>query len=89
MNISIALPVMAPQPTGHPASLPPDPAVQKSDSKVMPAGAGAASDESRARDFASRQDRQTAPPTAIQRKIMEILEQQALEMAEREDGAAE
>lgn len=84
MKLSIALPAMAPQPTGHPASLPPDPVAPASDRKIMPTGAGSGSDEARARDFASRSDDQSAPPSAIQRKIMEILEQQAQDLAERE-----
>lgn len=80
MKISIALPAMAPQPTGHPASLPPDPPKPTGVRQVTPAAAGARSDETRSREYTSQKDQKAAPPSAIQIKIMEILEQQAEEM---------
>ena len=86
MQVSIALPAMAPQPTGHPASLPPDPAKPTIAEQVTPTSGGDSSDETGSREFASQQDQQTAPPSAIQLKIMEILEQQAKELDQSTEG---
>lgn len=82
MNISIALPAMAPQTTGHPASLPAEPVGPESTQKVPPASEDAASGETGQRQAGSGAQQETAPPSAMQRKIMEILEQQAQELDE-------
>ncbi|MEY8830490.1 hypothetical protein AB9K34_19125 [Sedimentitalea sp. XS_ASV28] len=82
MNISIALPAMAPQTTGHPASLPADPVEAGNTQKVTPASEGAASGETGQRQTGSDEQQETAPPSAMQIKIMEILEMQAREMDE-------
>lgn len=87
MKISIALPAMAPQPTGHPASLPPDPVKPTGTRHVPPATAGTGSSDSRPREYASQQDQRSAPPSVIQIKIMELLEEQAEELKQMaEDG---
>ena len=77
MNISYGVPVMAPQTTGHPAGLPADPSASPNAARVAPveeksdsAGAG----------LRKQDDEQSAPPSAIQRKIMELLERQAKEL---------
>lgn len=80
MNISIALPAMAPQPTGHPASLPAEPRPADSTQTVTPASEGEASGQTGQRQAGDGEQQETAPPSAIQIKIMEILEQQAREL---------
>ncbi|MDK3074423.1 hypothetical protein QO034_15085 [Sedimentitalea sp. JM2-8] len=89
MNFPIALPALAPQPTGHPASLPPTPPEPASDQKIAQPAAGSGSAETHQRDHAAQKEQKTAPPSAIQIKIMEILEQQAKEMAENAESASE
>ncbi len=85
MNISIALPAMAPQPTGHPASLPEDPAGPDVTQKVAEAQTSADSQGAQTGTQSNTGEKQSAPPSAMQLKIMQILEQQAKEM----DRAAE
>ncbi|MEP3330298.1 hypothetical protein [Sedimentitalea sp.] len=80
MNISIALPAMAPQSTGHPASLPPDPVQPDTAQTVTPASDGAASGHTGQRQAGNGDQQETAPPSAIQIKIMEMLDQQAREL---------
>lgn len=77
MNISVALPALAPQPTGHPASLPADPAVRAPERSVNPASGTAGSG---AHDTAQNSEQSAAPPSAIQIKITEMLRQQAEEL---------
>lgn len=89
MNIPMALPALAPQPTGHPASLPPAPPEPASDRKVTQPAAGSGSAETHQRDHAAPKEQKTAPPSAIQIKIMEMLEQQAREMAENAGSTPE
>ena len=84
MNISIALPVLAPQPTGHPASLPPDPTTSTSTQQIQPPNQGAASSDANPRRHGEEEGHNSAPPSAIQIKIMEILEQQAEELKKAE-----
>lgn len=80
MNISIALPAMAPQSTGHSASLPPDPVQPDIAKTVTPASNGAASGQTGKRQTGNGDQQETAPPSAIQIKIMEMLDQQAREL---------
>ncbi|MBL3702844.1 hypothetical protein GI582_09090 [Sulfitobacter sp. BDSS02] len=77
MQISYGVPIVAPQITGHPAGLPADAPPPDSDKKVTEASAKSESDSASSRDTSSEE---STPPTAMQRKIMEILEQQAEEL---------
>lgn len=73
MNLfSLGLPLAAPQTTGHSASLPADPPLAKPDSRVAAVSKDSASIDMRA----GQDNRQPAPPSAMQRKITEILERQ-------------
>ncbi|TMV15053.1 hypothetical protein [Arenibacterium halophilum] len=81
MQISYGVPIVAPSVTGHPAALPPEPEVTTPDSRVAPV-AGGASAQGAQTQTQSQSDDQTAPPSAMQRKIMEILERQAKEIEE-------
>lgn len=74
MNVHYGVSIHAPQTTGHPAALPADPPAQASDQVVTEVAENAGADETAGRN---NQDATDAPPTAIQRKIMELLEQQA------------
>ena len=76
MNINFSASVGAPQPTGHPSSLPaerpaPDPA-----QKVQPAKESESSSQAQTRSH----DDGSAPPTVIQQKIRDMLEKQAKEL---------
>jgi hypothetical protein len=82
MNFSIALPAMVPQSTGHPASLPANPAMPDSTRKVTPTRDSDMSVRTDSRQAGSRDPQESAPPSAMQIKIMEILEQQARELEE-------
>lgn len=77
MTISLGPPALAPLTTGHPASLPPDRQPPAPENTIAPTtestdmsgpGNNPASDDA------------AAPPTALQRKIMEILERQAQDL---------
>ena len=73
MNMfSFGLPLAAPHTTGHSASLPADPPLAKPDSRVAAVPKDSASIDMRA----GQDNRQPAPPSAMQRKITEILERQ-------------
>lgn len=74
MNVTMGLPVMAPQTTGHPAGLPADPPAAQGDQKLSPVDQKGDSSGAQMRQD---KDDQSAPPSAIQRKIMELLERQA------------
>lgn len=80
MNISIALSAMAPQTTGHPASLPAEPSRQASTQTVTPASEGESSGQTGQRQAGDGAQQETAPPSAMQLKIMEMLDQQAREL---------
>ncbi|SFT60053.1 hypothetical protein [Sedimentitalea nanhaiensis] len=80
MNIPIALPVMAPQPTGHPASLPPDRAKASTAQHVDPPAESEASRDYQSGQQGTDDGLKTAPPSVMQIKIMEILDQQAREL---------
>ncbi|MDU9002505.1 hypothetical protein [Sedimentitalea todarodis] len=80
MNISIALPALAPQPTGHPASLPAEPKRPDSTQMVTPASEGETSAQTGQRRTGDGEQQEAAPPSAIQIKIMEMLDQQAREL---------
>lgn len=86
MNVTMTLPALAPQPTGHPASLPAAPPEPSRTQQVRPPSAGNASADTQPRNHGSEDGRNTAPPSAIQIKIMEILEQQARELKLAEPG---
>ncbi|MBK0329121.1 hypothetical protein I5535_17735 [Rhodobacteraceae bacterium F11138] len=86
MNISIALPAMAPQPTGHPASLPPEPEKASTGQQVTPPSESETSREFQSGQRDTKDEANTAPPSVMQIKIMEILEQQATELESQEDG---
>lgn len=88
MQIPMALPILAPQPTGHPASLPPAPDKPSVTQKVAPSSRGDASRDAQSRHAGSDDGQKTAPPSAIQLKIMEILEQQAKELAREAERVA-
>lgn len=75
MNISIALPAMAPQTTGHPASLPPDPARPDSTQTVTPASESETPGQTGHRQAGEQQN--SAPPSLMQIRIMELLAEQA------------
>ncbi len=90
MKISITLPAMAPQPTGHPASLPPDPPKPSPAQQVEPPGEGAASGDSDSGHRTAEDEPKSVPPSIMQIKITEILEQQAEERDQPpETGRAE
>ena len=77
MIISFGTAALAPLATGHPAALPPDKPQPAPDLRVAPAAGSADTAET----GAERQGGETsAPPTAIQRKITEMLEQQAKDL---------
>ncbi len=80
MYVTMGLPSMAPQTTGHPAGLPAEPPAAQGDQEVTPV-----SEKSDTADAQLRQDTsdQSAPPSAIQRKIMELLERQATEEGDK------
>ena len=84
MKVSFGLPWMAPQTTGHPNALPPDPPVTRSDKKVAAAAgqSGTAGTARRDREEAS------APPSAMQRKITELLESQAKNITTPDSAAS-
>ena len=75
MHITYGVPMMAPQTTGHPAALPADAQTAASTQQVTPPAAGGNTSDAQNRDHP--QDQNTAPPSAMQIKIMELLEQQA------------
>lgn len=77
MNVTMGLPVMAPQTTGHPAGLPADPPAAQGGQKLTPVGEKG---DSAGAQLRQDTDDQSAPPSAIQRKIMELLERQAEQM---------
>ena len=77
MIISFGTAALAPLATGHPAALPPDTPEPASDHRVTPAAGSADTAETGAEP---RWDDTSAPPTAMQRKITEMLEQQAKDL---------
>lgn len=79
MYVSMGLPAMAPQTTGHPAGLPAEPPVAQADQEVAPVSEK--SGTSGAQLHQGNSD-ESAPPSAMQRKIMEILERQAEEIGQ-------
>lgn len=74
MYVSMSLPAMAPQTTGHPAGLPAEPPVATADQEVAPVTGKPDTSGTQLRQDGEDQG---APPSAIQRKITELLEQQA------------
>lgn len=84
MNISIALPAMAPQTTGHPASLPPDPARPDNTQTVTPASESETSGQTGHQQAGEQQN--SAPPSLIQIRIMELLAEQARSHEAAENG---
>ncbi|MHA6263807.1 hypothetical protein ACXYMO_11440 [Arenibacterium sp. CAU 1754] len=77
MHITYGVPIMAPQTTGHPAALPADAQAAASTQQVTPPAASSDTSDAQHRDHPH--DQNTAPPSAMQIKIMELLEQQARE----------
>lgn len=77
MHITYGVSIMAPQTTGHPAALPPDAQTAASTQQVTPPTAGSDTSDAQHRDHP--RDQNTAPPSAMQLKIMELLQQQAEE----------
>jgi hypothetical protein len=77
MQITYGVPIVAPSITGHPAALPPEQDRAPSDTRVSKVDTGNSTEGTSAR---AQGDEQTAPPSAMQRKIMEILEQQAKDL---------
>ena len=77
MYVSYGIPVVAKQMTGHPAALPADPPAGGRDTQVAPVsdqqGTGAS-------QLGLGGEELSAPPSALQRKIMEILERQARDL---------
>lgn len=78
MNVSIGVPAMAPQTTGHPAALPEDATLAVSDQKVAEAPANGDAQGADAQAGQSGSD--SFPPSAIQRKILELLEKQVADL---------
>lgn len=77
MTIFFGTATLAPLSAANPAALPPDKPQPAPDLRVAPAAGSADTAET----GAERQGGETsAPPTAIQRKITEMLEQQAKEL---------
>ena len=74
MNMSFGLSLTAPQTSGDPASLPETPPAQRSDSKVEETSKAEENADS-GLDTNAREN--NAPPSAIQIRISEMLEQQA------------
>ncbi|WP_109464001.1 hypothetical protein [Albibacillus kandeliae] len=80
MNISYGVPIQAPQTTGHPASLPADMMQDTAARQVATVSEGA---DGFSFDLGLGKEQSVeAPPTAMQRKIMELLERQAKELEE-------
>ena len=77
MTISFYTPVLAPLTAGRPASLPPDKSQVDRDDQVKSVSA---KPDATGSQTAAAEQQTTAPPTVMQRKIMEILEQQAQEL---------
>ncbi|MCB1340997.1 MAG: hypothetical protein KDK24_08025 [Pseudooceanicola sp.] len=73
MNISFGGAVLPPATTGHPAALPPD-QQDRPERKVAPVDADASA---RGASAQGQGDAPATPPSAMQRKIMEILDAQA------------
>lgn len=86
MNIAIALPALAPQPTGHPASLPADPPPVPPTQRVTAPDLGSQSSGTALNTPSSGKHSKTAPPSVIQMKIMEMLEQQARDLDQVSDN---
>lgn len=86
MTISISLPALAPQPTGHPASLPANPDQPDTAQTVAPAGDSETSNQTDNRQAGSDAQPESAPPSAMQIKIMEMLQAQAEEIEQSEQG---
>lgn len=87
MIVTATPPVLAPQTTGHPAALPPDPPPPDPATRV---GAVAGSDNAGKAQTGPRKDtapRHSAPPSAMQIQIMEILEEQAREASDSRRGS--
>ena len=82
MNISGALAALAPQPTGHPASLPAEPAVRAQSQSVASASDSTNTRGSGARNSGPDGEQTAAPPSAIQIKITEMLRQQAEDLTQ-------
>ena len=83
MNISFGGIVLPPQVTGHPAALPAEAPKPAPGTAIAEVAAETASQNAAAE---GEREAQTTPPSAMQRKIMEILERQA---EEARDGAVE
>ena len=86
MSPAIGLPLMAPQPTGHPAALPADPPAVRSDLQIKAASAGSNASGARTGDDPGSSDAPVAPPSAMQLKIMEILKDQAENLRTADQG---
>ena len=77
MQITYGVPIVAPSITGHPAALPPEQDLPPSDTRVAKVETGNSTGDTSTN---AQGGEQTAPPSAMQRKIMEILEQQAKDL---------
>ncbi len=86
MIVSFPLPAMAPQPTAHPAALPPDPAEPSKALVVTPTSTSETSRDLQSGQEEAAEERLAPPPSLIQIKIAEILDQQAKELAQQQDG---
>jgi len=74
MNITYGMPILAQQTTGHPAALPAEPQPAPADRQVSALSNSSDTGDARA---GQSEGEPAAPPSAMQRKIMEILERQA------------
>lgn len=88
MNISFGGFVLPPFTTGHPSALPAEPATPSPASRVAPVDAEASAHGASAWD---QREPATAPPSVMQRRIMEFLQAQAEELESRsaEDRSGE
>ena len=77
MNVSYSMPVVAQQITGHPAALPSELPGNGNTGRVAPV---AERQDASGLDLGLNRDEPSTPPSALQRKIMEILERQAREL---------
>ena len=77
MNVSYSMPVVAQQITGHPAALPADLPGNGKSGQVAPV---AARQDAGGFELSLNRDEPSAPPSALQRKILEILELPAREL---------
>lgn len=83
MNISLGGFVLPPAPTGHPAALPADPYTRPAPARVTALAGDAATPGAMVQE---QGEMPSTPPSAMQRKIMEILQAQAEALEAQEAG---